>query len=137
MLTLSKNVSIPDSELSFQPIRASGPGGQKVNKTSCAVQLFFEIQSSSLPTFYKERLLRLRDRRVTGDGRIIIEAQEFRSLEKNKEEALRRLRQLIRVATATQKKRRPTKPSKASRRRNIESTKRRGRIKSLRKRPDF
>jgi len=137
MIRLSNNTSIPEAELSFQPIRASGPGGQNVNKVSSAVQLFFDIHASSLPEFYKARLLRVRDRRLTAEGVIVIRAQEHRSLEKNKMAAMERLRQMILSATETKKKRRPTKPSISSKKRKIEGKKKRDRTKALRKPPDF
>ncbi|MBC2603676.1 alternative ribosome rescue aminoacyl-tRNA hydrolase ArfB [Puniceicoccus vermicola] len=137
MLRLSNNVSIPAAELSFQAIRASGPGGQNVNKVSSAVQLFFNVRESSLPEFYKSRIFRLRDSRLTAEGIIVIRAEEHRSLEKNKTAAMERLRQMILKATETQKKRRPTRPTLGSKNRRIDSKKKRGKTKALRKRPDF
>ena len=108
-----------------------------MNKVSSAVQLFFDIHASSLPEFYKARLLRVRDRRLTAEGVIVIRAQEHRSLEKNKMAAMERLRQMILSATETKKKRRPTKPSISSKKRKIEGKKKRDRTKALRKPPDF
>ena len=137
MLRLSNNVSIPAAELSFQAIRASGPGGQNVNKVSSAVQLFFNVRESSLPEFYKSRIFRLQDSRLTAEGIIVIRAEEHRSLEKNKTAAMERLRQMILKATETQKKRRPTRPTLGSKNRRIDSKKKRGKTKALRKRPDF
>ncbi len=131
-LRISSKVTIPDDEIEISAIRAQGAGGQKVNKVSSAIHLRFDIRASSLPDFYKERLLALRDRRITREGVIVIKAQQHRSREKNREEALERLAQLIRSAVATRKKRLPTKPTGGSRRRRLESKARRGRIKALR-----
>ena len=137
MLRLSQKVTIPASELSFQAIRASGPGGQNVNKVSSAVQLFFDVKRSSLPSFYKERILRVPDQRLTRDGVIVIRAEEHRSFEKNKLAALERLEDLIRRATTPEKKRRATRPTLGSKKRRGESKKKRGKTKELRKRPDY
>tara|TARA_R100000027_G_scaffold63666_2_gene56539 strand:+ start:5610 stop:6023 length:414 start_codon:yes stop_codon:yes gene_type:complete len=137
MLRLSQKVTIPASELSFQAIRASGPGGQNVNKVSSAVQLFFDVKRSSLPSFYKERILRVPDQRLTRDGVIVIRAEEHRSFEKNKLAALERLEDLIRRATTPEKKRRATRPTLGSKKRRVESKKKRGKTKELRKRPDY
>ncbi|MDM8539173.1 alternative ribosome rescue aminoacyl-tRNA hydrolase ArfB [Desulfobacterales bacterium HSG17] len=106
-------IVIPKAELEFKAVHASGPGGQNVNKVSTAVQLRFNIQTSSLPAVYKDRILAFKDKRITSDGKIIIKAKNFRSQEKNKMEALFRLQSLIQRAIFQNKKRRPTKPSKA------------------------
>ena len=137
MLRLSQKVTIPASELSFQAIRASGPGGQNVNKVSSAVQLFFDVKRSSLPSFYKEKILRVPDQRLTRDGVIVIRAEEHRSFVKNKLAALERLEDLIRRATTPEKKRRATRPTLGSKKRRVESKKKRGKTKELRKRPDY
>jgi ribosome-associated protein len=135
MLTLSANVTIPADQLEFSAIRAQGAGGQNVNKVSTAVHLRFDIHRSTLPDFYKQRLLAFKDSRITKDGVIVIKAQQFRSQEKNKAAALERLKQLILQATQIQKARRATKPSKGAKKRRADSKTRRGQDKALRKTP--
>jgi len=132
MLIISQRVSIPDHEIEFSAIRASGSGGQHVNKVSSAVHLRFDIRASSLPEHYKQRLMALRDQRISKDGIVIIKAQQYRSQDRNREDAIARLIQLIESATATQKRRRPTRPSKGSRKRRLDSKTRRGQVKNLR-----
>ncbi len=131
-LIISSNVTIPDDELDFSAIRAPGAGGQNVNKVSSAIHLRFDIQQSSLPEFYKERLLALADSRITKDGIIVIKAQQFRTQEKNRDDALARLKELILAATVVHKKRRPTKPSKSARTKRMDSKTKRGTVKALR-----
>ncbi|MET0105875.1 MAG: alternative ribosome rescue aminoacyl-tRNA hydrolase ArfB [Sedimenticola sp.] len=132
VLTISSRVSIPITEIELTPIRASGPGGQHVNKVSTAIHLRFDIPASSLPDFYKNRLLALSDRRISKEGVVIIKAQGARSQEQNREEALTRLAALVRGVASTPKKRVPTKPSRAAKKRRLEEKKRRSREKALR-----
>ncbi len=137
MLQINKKVHIPDEELEIAPIRAQGPGGQHVNKSSTAVQLRFSIPESSLPENYRERLLKMPDQRITSDGVVIIKAQQYRSQERNKQDALRRLRALVESATKVRKKRLPTRPGKAAKERRLERKTHRSKIKSMRGKVDL
>ena len=133
MLQITDTISIPDRELEFTQIRASGPGGQHVNKVATAVQLRFDISSSSLPENCKIRLMALNDRRITEDGIIIIKAQQFRSLDQNTADAVQRLRLLIARALVSRKRRVPTKPSRASQTKRLDTKQRQSRRKTLRR----
>ncbi|MGI4718678.1 MAG: alternative ribosome rescue aminoacyl-tRNA hydrolase ArfB [Janthinobacterium lividum] len=123
---------IDPAEVEFSAIRAQGPGGQNVNKVSCAVHARFDVAASSLPPQVKERLLALRDARITNEGVIVLKAQASRSLEQNKEDALRRLQALVDQAAIVPEVRRPTRPTRASQRRRLDAKTRSGRIKALR-----
>ena len=123
---------IRENEIKFEAIRAQGAGGQNVNKVSSAIHLRFDIHASSLPTAVKEKIIALKDRRISKDGVIVIKAQRFRTQEKNREDALQRLNALISKAMVKAKKRKPTRPSISAKQKRMDSKTRKSRIKRLR-----
>jgi len=136
MLVISNHVAIPEREIELSAVRSQGAGGQNVNKVSSAIHLRFDINASSLPDFYKQRLLKLNDSRITREGVIVIKAQNHRDRERNREEALERLQALIRSVAVTRKRRVATKPTRASQQRRLDSKSKHGRQKTLRRKPE-
>jgi ribosome-associated protein len=126
--------AVAEHEVELSAVRSQGAGGQNVNKVSSAIHLRFDIRASSLPPDVKERLLALRDSRITDEGVVVIKAQQHRSQDQNRDEAMARLRALVAQAAARPKPRRPTRPTRASKRRRLEGKKRRGALKALRAR---
>jgi ribosome-associated protein len=132
MLQISNTVSIPEREIEISAVRSQGAGGQNVNKVATAIHLRFDIMASSLPDRYKERLLRLNDQRITKEGVVVIKAQEHRSQEQNREEALQRLQDMIKIAVTIPKKRQPSKPTRSSQKKRLDSKTKRSQIKTMR-----
>ena len=137
MIFISNQVQLGDWEVEMSAVRAQVAGGQNVNKVSSAIHLRFDINASSLPPFYKERLLALRDSRITSDGVIVIKAQQYRTQEMNREDAINRLREMILAAGVVQKKRRPTRPTRSSQVKRVDGKVKRGQTKQLRGKVDL
>jgi len=132
MLPITARTAIPLSEIELTAMRSQGAGGQNVNKVATAIHLRFDIAASSLSPLYKERLLNLRDSRITKDGVVIIKAQQHRTQEQNRADALSRLQALLRSVTVTPKRRKPTKPSRSAQRKRLDRKARRSQVKALR-----
>ena len=131
--SISNKVTISNEEIRISAIRAQGAGGQNVNKVSNAIHLRFDINSSSLPDLFKERLLQLNDQRISSEGVIVIKAQQYRSKEKNREEALKRLFELIKSVTSIPRKRKATRPTKSSDQKRLDNKTQHGQIKTMRR----
>lgn len=137
MLKISEQVNIPSSEIDIKAVRSTGAGGQNVNKVATAIHLRFDIKASSLPDRYKYKLLKLNDSRITTDGVVVIKAQQFRTQQQNREDALRRLKKLIDSVSIAKRKRIATKPSKGARRKRLDNKVKRGQLKVLRKKVSY
>jgi len=137
MLKISEQVIIPSREIDINAVRSQGAGGQNVNKVSTAIHLRFDIKASSLPDLTREKLLKLSDSRISTDGVIVIKAQKFRTQEQNKEDALKRLLDLIKSVSILQKKRFITKPTKGAKRKRLDRKAKRGQLKASRRKVDY
>jgi ribosome-associated protein len=137
MLFITSNISIADTEIEFNAVRSQGPGGQNVNKVSSAIHLRFDIRASSMPEICQQRLLKLRDHRITKEGVVVIKAQRYRSQDKNRAEALQRLQDLLQSVTHNPKVRRPTKPTRGSQLRRMDKKTQHGKKKTMRSKPNL
>ena len=137
MLKISEQVIIPSREIDIRAVRSTGAGGQNVNKVATAIHLRFDILASSLPDFYKEKLLKLSESRISKDGVIVIKAQQFRTQNQNKEDALKRLKNVIKSVSIPKKKRLATKPTKGAKRRRLDSKAKRSQLKASRKKINY